>query len=179
MLRGPLSRLVAACLLDSIATVACVYASDAPTPNSSGQVVTVSQNGTEPAPNTGSEDAATGPVGCQDSGAMDADSGCAPTWSEIYTAYFAASSLGRCGSSSCHASSRGGFKCGADKDTCYQGLVNVGLVDTTNGAQSAIADKDRTPLSWFGNGGTMPGGGANAKATADITAWVQAGAHND
>jgi hypothetical protein len=111
---------------------------------------------------------------------MNANGGSAPTWDEIYASYFAASGLGQCGSSGCHSSTRNGFKCGSDKDTCYEGLVIAGYVDTTNGAQSAIADKNETPLAWFGNGGNMPlGGGANAKAAADITAWVHAGAQNN
>jgi hypothetical protein len=193
-MRLAFSRWALVCAALSTTGVACVYSSDAPIPNSSGQTSTT-QDGTEPAP-SGSDDAGGGTADAgsssqgkdsgssqaTDSGATNEDSGggpSAPTWTDVYTAYFAASSLGRCGSSGCHVSSRGGFKCGSDKGTCYQGLVNAGLVDATNGAQSAIADKSQTPLSWYGNGGNMPGGGANAKAAADITAWVNAGAQNN
>jgi hypothetical protein len=189
------------CVLSG-AAVACVYSSDAPTPNSSGATLATSQDGTDPGGDNGGStvDASGGGTGAgkdaggdkgtgSDSGSSQGsdasttgtDSGgpTAPTWTEIYTGYFAASSLGRCGSSGCHSSSRGGFKCGSDKDTCYQGLVTAGYVDATNGAQSAIADKTQTCLSWFGGGGNMPGGSANAKAAADISAWVQAGAQDN
>jgi hypothetical protein len=182
MLHARPSRRVLACSLLSIlstATAACVYASDAPTPNSSGETVTTNQDGTDPGSSGADPNTSQGSSSCATSD--DGDGGtAAPTWDEIYPRYFAASGLGRCGSVGCHFSSRDGFECGADKDTCYQGLVSAGYIDTTNGAQSAIADTSQTPLSWYGHGGNMPGGGgANAKAADDITAWVQAGAQND
>jgi hypothetical protein len=102
----------------------------------------------------------------------------APTWTNVYAQYFAATSPGKCGASGCHSSSRGRFKCGTTKDTCYAGLVASRLIDTKNPTASSIANDNTSPLSWFG--GNMPGRPTkNQKAHDDISAWVSAGALNN
>jgi hypothetical protein len=99
----------------------------------------------------------------------------APTWTEIYTAYFAARSLGSCANRGCHDTLRRGFQCGTTSDQCYDGLVAARLLDTKNPQASMLVSTDTSPLSWISRRGTMPGG-TSAKARADITAWVNAGA---
>ena len=105
----------------------------------------------------------------------------APTWTSIYELYFGPGSLGHCNDTRCHVSSRGGFKCGLTKDTCYTGLVASKLVTMSTPTRSPLSDKSRSPLSWFGGTrGTMPRRGAsNPKASADIAAWINAGAKNN
>ncbi len=105
----------------------------------------------------------------------------APTWTSVYDLYFGPGSPGHCNDTRCHASSRGGFKCGLTKDTCYTGLVASKLLTTTAPTRSPLVDKSRSPLSWFGGTkGTMPRRGAsNPKAAADIAAWINAGAKNN
>ena len=112
-----------------------------------------------------------------DAGSKDAGGSTAPTWTTIYADYFGAGSLGGCGSSSCHESTQSGFKCGTTKSTCYTGLVNAGFIDTKNPSESTFISKTDSPVMWFNSNASMPiGGGASAKAKADIGAWVAAGA---
>ena len=105
----------------------------------------------------------------------------APTWTSIYELYFGPGSLGHCNDTRCHVSSRGGFKCGLTKDTCYTGLIASKLVTVSTPTRSPLVDKSRSPLSWFGgSNGTMPRRGAsNPKASADIAAWINAGAKDN
>ena len=52
------------------------------------------------------------------------------TWTYVYNTYFAGTTTGATAGhcSECHASTLAGFACGADKDSCYAGLVSVGQV---------------------------------------------------
>ncbi len=113
-----------------------------------------------------------------DSGAQDAAS-LPASWSAVYGAYFGPGTPGHCGNAGCHATTRGGFLCGPNKDTCYQGLVNASLVSLKTPASSAIVDTSSSPLTWFG--GLMPqdNQGPNADAATALKAWVAAGAQND
>jgi hypothetical protein len=122
----------------------------------------------------GRADAAATDAGRVDAGPADAggvDAGpAAPTWTSIYAKYFAAASEGSCANNGCHASPRGGFNCGSSKTTCFNGLVNAGLMI------SPVA----SPLVWIAANGSMPPRGrANPTAKADIRAWVLAGARNN
>ncbi len=105
-------------------------------------------------------------------------SGGAPTWTTIYGTYFASGTPGHCGNSGCHSSTLKGFKCGADKTTCYNGLVTAGYVTTATPTKSPIADLNQSCLTWFG-GNMPPGGGSSSAAQKDITAWVADGAKNN
>lgn len=184
-------------VLATTSLVACVYSSDAPIPNSSGKGTTASSDGTDPGGSDGGDttgdsggntggngtDAGQQTFGGADAGATGGkDAGTvtstAPTWTTIYTSYFAAASIGRCGASGCHLSTKSGFKCGSDKTTCYNGLVSSGYVDTKNPAASLIADAQQSCLVWFG-GNMPPSNGSSSKAAADITAWVKDGAKNN
>ena len=190
-------RLALSLFAVSIGSAACVYSSDAPVPNSSGMPEST-QDGTDPqtmngdaadagSTNNGGTDGGSANKTDAGSGGKDAGSSgmdgsvvTGPTWTTIYGSYFAASSAGRCGSSGCHSSSRGGFKCGSDKTTCYQGLVSSGYLDTSNPTASALVDKNNTCLAWVSNAGNMPPNvGTDTKATADITAWLEAGGTNN
>ncbi len=103
----------------------------------------------------------------------------APTWTTIYSSYFAPGTLGHCSGGSCHSNAVGNFLCGNSKASCYQGLVNAGLISTNDPTSSRIAGAT-SPLTWFGQGGDMPtGGSANPTAAADVAAWVSAGAQNN
>jgi hypothetical protein len=179
---------------------ACVYSSSAPPSESSGKTVPgdgVDQatDGTDPATDGGTSgngsdgggsktgtDAGSGNGGVDGGGTKGTDAGnggvTAPTWTEIYAGYFGPSGIGHCGNSGCHASSRGGFKCGTTQATCYSGLVAAALVNTSSPSSSTLIDPQQSPLSWYG--GNMPGSATtNAKAVSDIDAWVKAGAQNN
>jgi len=120
-----------------------------------------------------------------DSGTLAAplpDGGAAPTWSYVYATYFGPGSLGHCGNSGCHDIVNNHFMCGTTAATCYQGLLDGMLIDTTNPTSSRLVDPNRTPLSWYNTGGGMPydmNFDPNATAGADIGAWVFAGAMNN
>ncbi len=101
------------------------------------------------------------------------------TWTAVYGAYFGAGTPGHCGNAGCHAQTRGGFLCGATKDTCYQGLVTTSLISSKDPPTSPLVDPAASPLTWFG--GLMPTDrqGPNEAAAAAVKAWVTAGAKND
>ena len=105
------------------------------------------------------------------------------TWSYLYGTYIAgASSPGHCGKAGCHQKVFHGFKCGEDKDTCYAGLVAVGVVNPSAPARSTLVDPAASVLYWVNpDTGIMPLDNAHAddQAAADFTAWVLASATND
>ncbi|MBX3188360.1 MAG: PQQ-binding-like beta-propeller repeat protein [Labilithrix sp.] len=119
-----------------------------------------------------------------DAGAPDApvtpDAGPAPTWTQLYAQYFGPGTPGHCsGTGGCHTNMRGGFKCGTTKATCYQGMVDAGLIDTTNGAASSIGIVGQSPLAWLGGGMPLDNDAPNPAAAAAVQSWVAAGAKND
>ncbi len=101
-------------------------------------------------------------------------------WSFVYARYFAAGTAGHCGNSGCHGQVRAGFRCGDSKDTCFEGLVEAGLVDRAKPRLSKLGDPERTPLAWYGLGGPMPADAAlaNKEAADAVTLWLLAGANN-
>jgi hypothetical protein len=112
------------------------------------------------------------------------------TWTYVYNTYFAGTTTGATAGhcSECHGSAFGGFTCGADKDSCYAGLVNAGKITPANASASPLADPEQSPLAWFGRPTTPPGVVAfmptdlvvrNAPAVAALCGWVQAGARDD
>ena len=109
------------------------------------------------------------------------ETGGGPTWSALYAGYFGPGTVGHCGNVGCHAATQAGFKCGASATTCYNGLVNKGLINPQNPSQSIFANPQLTPLSWFGGAGPMPKdqAGPNAAAAQAVTAWVAAGVPNN
>ena len=82
----------------------------------------------------------------------------APTWTQIYDHYLASGTVGHC--ADCHSQA-------ASASATYGFLSSY-----INGSQSTLSGI----FSWMG--GTMPPGGAtsNAQATADVQAWIAAGA---
>lgn len=108
--------------------------------------------------------------------------GSAPTYTQLYTMYFAPNTEGHCAKAGCHGQP-GYFSwlCGPDKTTCYDGMVSARLIDTANPRASAIADPMTSPLRWINLNGAMPADrvrefteGRNA-----IQAWVAACAQNN
>ncbi|HXU63931.1 MAG TPA: malectin domain-containing carbohydrate-binding protein [Polyangia bacterium] len=112
------------------------------------------------------------------------------SWTYVYNTYFAGtttgSTAGHC--SECHASALAGFTCGADKDSCYTGLVGAGQITPASPGTSPMADPERSPLAWFGRPTPPPGVLAfmptdlvvrNPPAVAAVCGWVQAGARDD
>jgi hypothetical protein len=99
----------------------------------------------------------------------------APTWSRLFEEYFAEGTQGGCGrSSACHAPEM------RDARAAYSWLRQRGYID---GVESPIASRSNSCLRWFG--GNMPPAGkqpeltSGAQATAELMAWVAAGAHDD
>ncbi len=108
------------------------------------------------------------------------------TWSYLYEHYFSGTSTaqtpGHCGEGRCHYNLFHGFRCGADGNTCYAGMVGVGIVNPSDPARSRIGSFTSSPLVWVNlTGGVMPLDNAypNPQAAADILAWLDAGATND
>ncbi|HET7503840.1 MAG TPA: hypothetical protein VFK02_22620, partial [Kofleriaceae bacterium] len=68
--------------------------------------------------------------------------GSSPTFTQLYTKYFASGTPGHCATGGCHLSEADstGWVCGTSKATCYQGMVGIGLIDTQFPQFSVIAD---------------------------------------
>lgn len=108
----------------------------------------------------------------------------APTYSELYTRYFAAGTPGHCATSGCHAGANYNiWLCGNDKSTCYTGMATqAGLIDTSNPTASKIADPQTSPLIWIDPvNGVMPQDalGPFPEGRDAILAWVAACAQNN
>jgi hypothetical protein len=119
-----------------------------------------------------SEGEATEPIGAS----------AAPSFEELFTTYFDKGTPGHCAIAGCHADPGHNVWLCMTKDTCYQGMVEVGLIDVADPTHSEIADPKLSPLTWINpSGGTMPldAQGDNHAAGEAITAWVAAGASND
>jgi hypothetical protein len=108
----------------------------------------------------------------------------------MFNTYFAGTTIsatpGHC--QECHTTAEGGFTCGADKDSCYAGLVASGKITPSNGPASPIGDPNQSMLAWFGNPQNPPGVLAfmpsdeavrNPRAVAAVCGWVAAGARDD
>jgi hypothetical protein len=108
----------------------------------------------------------------------------APTYSELYTKYFAIGTPGHCATSGCHAGPDFNiWLCGPDKNTCYNGMTgpDAGLVNKVNPSSSVIINPANSPLSWFNPNGPMPQDmpGPFPEGRDAILKWVMAGALND
>jgi hypothetical protein len=105
-----------------------------------------------------------------------------PTFDALFTRYFAAGTPGHCATSGCHADPGHNVWLCSDAQGCYQGLVELGLIDAEDADRSRLIDPKTSPLSWINQaGGNMPldAQGDNADARAAIEAWIAAGAPLD
>jgi len=126
-------------------------------------------------PGAGATDAGSDPM---------SEAGTAPTYSELFERYFAPGTPGHCSTVGCHADpGHTVWRCGPTKSDCYQGMVDVDLIDQATPAESWLIDPRRSPLVWFNSGGgNMPfdaQNDANDEGRDAIRAWVLAGAHDD
>jgi hypothetical protein len=105
----------------------------------------------------------------------------APTYTELYTKYFAADTPGHCATSGCHLDALNSWACGTDKDTCYTGMVGIGLINPANPLASRIGDPQNSALSWMNINGNMPLDDIAPfpEGRDAILAWVAACAQNN
>jgi hypothetical protein len=106
----------------------------------------------------------------------------APTYGELFTRYFAPGTPGHCATAHCHGSvGANEWVCGDTADSCYRGMVKVGLINPQNPTRSAIANPEQSPLTWVNPSGDMPFDdvGPLPEARDAISAWVAACALND
>lgn len=107
-------------------------------------------------------------------------SGGTPTWTDLYNKQFGPGTPGHCsGTGGCHTNLKAGFKCGTNKNDCFNGLVAAGLVNPSAPEKSAIADENVSPLVWLGGGMPLDSAEPNPAGVAALKAWVAAGAKND
>src|SRR5262245_3039837 len=100
-----------------------------------------------------------------------------PTYSELYTRYFAPGTPGHCAKAGCHGDpNHTTWLCGDTQDTCYAGMASpqAGLIDTTAPQKSLIGDLKLSPLSWVSPNGPMPidTPGPFPEGRDAILAWV-------
>lgn len=103
------------------------------------------------------------------------------TWTDLYNNVFGPSGTSTCTGSSCHTSTKSGFKCGTSKSTCYTGLVSSGWVTPgANASSSPFVDPAQSPLCGS-LGGNMPIGHSCVTTTQvnQIKQWLAAGAPNN
>ena len=108
----------------------------------------------------------------------------APTYTQLYTTYFAPSTTpGHCANEGCHGTTSFNiWSCGATKDSCFRGMsTDARLVNTTNPTASRIIDPSNSPLIWFNQNGFMPADNLMPLPAAHdaILAWVNACAPNN
>lgn len=108
----------------------------------------------------------------------------APTFSQLYTRYFAVGTPGHCANDKCHGGAQFNiWFCGNDKDSCYSGMTSVtaGMIDLDQPNASRIIDPKSSVLSWFNPNGPMPqdATGAFPEGRDAIKAWVAACAENN
>ena len=107
-----------------------------------------------------------------------------PTYSELYTRYFAPGTPGHCAMAGCHGDpGHMIWLCGTTKDTCYAGMTSpeARLINLATPTASLIRDPVNSPLSWFNRNGAMPYDrpGPFPEGRDAILAWIAAGARND
>jgi len=106
----------------------------------------------------------------------------APTYSELFTQFFAPGTPGHCATAGCHADpGHNEWLCGNDNASCYAGMVSIQLIDPVHGDRSMIGDPELSPLSWINPTGNMPFDATMAFPTGRdaILAWVGACAQNN
>jgi len=108
--------------------------------------------------------------------------GTAPTYTELFTKYFAPNTPRHCATAGCHADPGATtWLCGTTPGTCYAGMVSIGLINPANPKLSMIADPKISPLTWLNPKGAMPQDAASAfpEGRDAILAWVAACAPNN
>lgn len=128
-------------------------------------------------PGASSDTAAPEPAATQGTPCTPPEDGSAPTYTELFERYFAPGTPGHCATAGCHASP--GFNvwlCGTTKDSCYAGMVEVGLIDRKDPLASLIANSHQSPLSWVNPTGDMPFDAATPfpEGRDAVQAWVAA-----
>jgi hypothetical protein len=106
----------------------------------------------------------------------------APTYTELYTKYFAANTPGHCAIAECHSDPKHNiWLCGPTKDTCYSGMVSAGIIDLANPVASKIGDPRNSPINWINPNGPMPQDAPKPfpEGRDAILAWVAACAQNN
>jgi len=106
----------------------------------------------------------------------------APPYTELFDRYFAPGTPGHCATAGCHADpGHNEWLCGTTKDSCYRGMVQIGLIEPDDLGHSMIADPVRSPLVWFAPGGNMPFDAPTPfpEGRDAIAAWVEACAPNN
>src|SRR6185295_14539314 len=103
----------------------------------------------------------------------------APSFGQLYAAYFAPGTPGHCATSGCHADPGHNVWLCSNAETCYAGLLEMSLIDPDHPEHSALVDAERSPLVWFNaSGGNMPLDSQDTfseEARDAIAAWVAAG----
>jgi hypothetical protein len=93
-------------------------------------------------------------------------------WAKIYAAYFGEGTTGHCGD--CHGTRRGGLLVGDAAEPFLTGMIESGLVNSSDPPHSTLIDPRMSPLRWFNANGPEPRGSAvaNEQAAADVKAWL-------
>jgi hypothetical protein len=108
--------------------------------------------------------------GTSSNGGVSGGSSQAPTWTQLYNAYFAAGTPGNCAQAGCHQSYM------TSPSATFSWLQSQGQVGS---AQPALTDPSSSCLTWLG--GDMPPGGpeTDPDAEKDFDLWLKAGAKDN
>jgi hypothetical protein len=102
----------------------------------------------------------------------DAGGVAAPTWSALYTKYFAVNTIGNCAQVACHTEM-------GSASAAYTWLQQQTLECGPPNCIASISDCTSSVLSWFGGGMPVAGPTSEPQARDDINAWVAAGSKNN
>jgi hypothetical protein len=90
------------------------------------------------------------PVSSSEAAALvPGDAHVARSYTELFDAYFDKGTPGHCATSGRHADPGNNIRLCTNKDICYQGMTDVGLIETGEPTHSDIADAKRSPLTWI------------------------------
>jgi hypothetical protein len=106
----------------------------------------------------------------------------APTYTELFDRYFAPGKPGHCATAHCHDDpGHNVWLCGDTAESCYQGMVEIGLIDPSNPKASLIGNPTQSTLSWVNPTGSMPfdATGPFPEGRDAVLAWVAACAQNN
>jgi hypothetical protein len=104
-----------------------------------------------------------------------------PTYTALFRRYFAPGTPGHCATAGCHLDDSNGWACGTTKETCYQGMVGIDLINLQDPQRSAIGDPKNSPLRWINLNGPMPQDNPQPfpEGRDAIVDWVAAGAQDN
>jgi hypothetical protein len=138
-----------------------------------------SSSGSSSGSTSSSTSSSSGLQGSDDAGCSNTPTGVsasgAPTFSQLYTSYFATGTVGNCAATGCHPSDMDNA---SDSYTYLANDTNKQYCGPPN-CLASIANSCTSVLAWFNGSMPLNNPVPNTQAAAAVAAWVAAGSKND